>query len=139
MIVSYFEKIIDNDPDDRMPPPLANSLSIDQQELIKKWISQGAKNNSCNSGCDTTNVTFSNTVWPTINASCVGCHSGANPGGNISITDYNSLVATVSDGSLIGVIDHEPDYSPMPKNGSKLSDCKIAEIKIWIKNGTPNN
>ena len=134
-----YEKIMDNDPEEMMPPPPNNSLTTDQKNMIKKWIEQGAKNNSCDSGCDTLNVTFSTSVWPTLSTNCVGCHSGANPDGNIVITDYNSIVTLANTGSLLGVINHEGNYSPMPKNGQKLSDCKIAEIKIWIEDGTPNN
>ncbi len=134
-----YEKIIDNDPEEMMPPPPNNPLTTDQQNMIKKWIEQGAKNNSCDSGCDTLNVTFSSSVWPTLSTNCVGCHSGTDPSGNVIITDYNSVVALANNGSLLGVIKHEGNYSPMPKNGQKLSDCKIAEFKIWIEDGTPNN
>ncbi len=134
-----YEKIMENDPEERMPPPPNNSLTADQRNMIKKWIEQGAKNNSCDSGCDTLNVTFSTSVWPTLSTNCVGCHSGAEPSGNITITDYNSVVALANNGSLLSVIKHEGNYSPMPKNGQKLSDCKVAEIKIWIEDGTPNN
>lgn len=134
-----YEKIMETDPEERMPPSPNNPLTSEQKNIIKKWIEQGAKNNSCDSGCDTLNVTFSTSVWPTLNSNCVGCHSGANPGGNVLITDYNSVVAIANNGSLMGAINHELNYSPMPKNGAKLSDCSIAEIKIWIEDGTPNN
>ncbi len=79
-----YEKIIDTDPDDRMPPPPANPLTIEQKNNIKKWIEQGAKNNYCDEDCDTTNVTFSGTIWPVIELNCFGCHSGPEPSGNIS-------------------------------------------------------
>lgn len=134
-----YEVLTETDPDKRMPPPPANQLSATQKNIIKKWIEQGAKNNSCESGCDTLNVTFSGSVWPTLQTNCVGCHSGGNPGGNIVITDYNSVVILAENGSLMGAINHEPNFSPMPKNGVKLSDCNIAEIKIWIEDGTPEN
>ncbi len=134
-----YEKIMESDPEERMPPPPSSSLTADQKNLIKKWIEQGAKNNSCDSGCDTLNVTFSSSIWPTLNTNCVGCHSETNPGGNVVITDYNSVVTIADNGSLMGAINHEANYSPMPKNGQKLSDCKITEIKIWIEDGTPNN
>lgn len=134
-----FEKITENDPEDRMPPIPADPLSADKIAIIKKWIEQGALNNSCESGCDTTNVTFNNTIWPTIETNCTGCHSGANAGAGIFLTNYNEIVAIANTGQLIGAISHADGFSPMPQNANILSDCKIREIEIWIENGTPNN
>ena len=122
-----------------MPPIPANPLSSEQIAVIKKWIEQGALNNSCEEGCDTTNVTFSNNVWPTIETNCTGCHSGANAGAGINLTNYNDIVAIANTGQLLGVINHSAGYSPMPQNGDKLSDCTIREIEIWIENGKPND
>jgi cytochrome c len=134
-----YEKITDNDPEERMPPTTENQLTPEQKELIKRWIEQGAKNNYCSSGCDTLNVTYSESIWPTLQTTCFGCHNGENPGGGITITNYNNIVEIAENGLLMGAISHETNYSPMPKNGQKLSDCKITEIKIWIEDGTTNN
>ena len=133
------EKITDSDPDDRMPPPPADPMTTEQINKIKKWIAQGALNNSCDDECDTTNVTFSESIWPTIQTNCVGCHSGQNPAGNILLTDYASIVTQANNGKLLGTVSHEAGYLPMPKNAPKLDDCKIDQINIWIENGTPNN
>ncbi|MBT3174502.1 MAG: hypothetical protein HN336_06610 [Lentimicrobiaceae bacterium] len=89
--------------------------------------------------CDTTNVTFSNDVMPVISASCTGCHSGSAPAGNIRLSNYDEIVSVANNGSLMGTIKHESGWSPMPKNGNKLSDCKIQKIDRWILDGTPNN
>lgn len=135
-----YEVITESDPDKIMPPPPNNSLNASQIELIYTWIQQGALNNYCEQeDCDTVNVTFSSTVLPIIQNSCTGCHSGANPDGGIRLENYSDIVAVASSGSLIGVITHAAGYSPMPKNGSKLSDCKIAQIQKWIEDGTPEN
>jgi len=134
-----FEKIIDNDPEERMPPPPSNQLTTEQQDMIKKWIEQGARNTYCDSDCDTNNVTFSASVWPMININCTGCHNGSSAGGGVQITNYNDVVAIADNGSLLGTISHSSGYNPMPKNGNKLSDCKIDVVRIWIDNGTPNN
>jgi len=125
--------------DDIMPPPPNQPFSTNQKQIVYDWILQGALNNSCNGGCDTTNVTFSGTVWPLMQTWCTGCHSGGNAGGSIHIENYNNLVAIANNGKLIGTITHSAGYSPMPKNNDKLSDCQIAEIRIWIEAGTPNN
>ncbi len=134
-----FEKITEDDPEDRMPPQPADPLSDEQIEIIRKWIQQGAKNNSCESDCDTTNVTFNSTVLSTINTNCKGCHSGVSPEAGISLTNYNEIVAIANTGQLLGAIKHEPGFSAMPKNANRLAECKIREIEIWIENGTPND
>ncbi len=134
-----YEKIIDDDPEERMPPLPKDALTPEQQDIIQIWIEQGAKNNSCDSDCDTLNVTFSGTVWPTLEKNCKGCHSGENPEGEIPITNYNDIVLLANNGSLLGAISHDLGYVPMPENGQKLIECKITEIKIWIANGAQDD
>jgi mono/diheme cytochrome c family protein len=134
-----FKVITDDDPDDRMPPPPKTPLNADQISKIRTWISQGAKDNYCDESCDTTNVTFSGTVWPILETSCVGCHSGPAPQGGINLSNYTNVVEVANTGKLYGAISHSQGYSPMPKNLPKLSDCKIEQVKIWIDDGTPNN
>ena len=94
--------------------------------------------------CDTSNVTFSGTVFPIIQSNCFGCHSGAAPQGNVLLEDYNSISAagqipSGQYGSIYGAISHASGNSPMPKNGTKLTDCNIQKIKKWIDEGTPDN
>jgi len=134
-----FEKITETDPDKKMPPPPEDPLLSEQISLIKKWIEQGALNNSCDEDCDTTNVTFSGTIWPLIELNCFGCHSGPQPSGGITLVDYNSVVVQANKGKLFSAVNHDIGFEPMPKNAPKLSDCKIDQIKIWIEDGTPNN
>ncbi|HEY0042025.1 MAG TPA: c-type cytochrome domain-containing protein [Flavisolibacter sp.] len=135
-----WEKINENDPSKRMPPPPRNPLSQAQKDIIRNWIMQGAKNNSCvASACDTTTVTFNSTIKTIINNKCVGCHSGNPPQGGINLTTHAGVKAKVSDGRLWGAINHFPGFSPMPKGGTKLSDCEIRQFKKWIDAGSPNN
>ena len=89
--------------------------------------------------CDTTNVSYSEDVWPIINANCTSCHSGGAPGGNVSLEDYDDIVRAAENGSLLGTIKHEDGWSPMPKGGGQLNDCDIATIESWVNDGTPNN
>lgn len=89
--------------------------------------------------CDTTNVTYSNDVWPVINGNCTSCHSGSAPQGNVSLENYDDIVVAANNGSLLGVIMHEDGWSPMPKGGLKLPDCDITKIEIWVDDGTPDN
>ncbi len=131
--------------EERMPPPPNNPLENAQIQLIRKWISQGAKNLFCDEMCDSTNVTFSGTIWPgIINNYCLGCHSGANAGGGVHLENYSQVAAAANipvgqPGSLWGAVSHANGNSPMPKNSNQLSDCKLTQISKWIANGTPNN
>lgn len=133
-----YEAITDDDPEDRMPPLPMQSLSPQQIEIIRKWIAQGAKNNRCDSDCDTSQFTFAATIQPIINNNCKGCHSGTAPAGNVLLDNYDNIRNVAVSGKLYGSVAHLPDYAPMPQGG-KLSDCNITQIKKWIENGSQNN
>ena len=135
-----YEVLVEIDPDKRMPPPPNQPLNSEQITSVFKWIEQGALNNYCDEiECDTVNVSFSENVWPIIQGSCFGCHSGSTPQGGISLEGYDNVVAVANTGRLMGAIRHESGFSPMPQNGAQLSDCKITQIQKWIDDGTPNN
>ena len=131
----FFETLTD-DGDDLMPPPPYDPLSSEQIQLIRTWIEQGAKNNACIDGCDTTSVTFSGQVWPMMEAYCTGCHSASAPGGGIVIASYSDMVALAENGSLMGSIRWEAGYAKMPTN-QMLSECNINVLQTWIDNGFP--
>lgn len=123
-----------------MPPSPYERLSTNKITTIAQWIELGAKNDTCTTTttCDTTGVTFSQSVLPIFDAYCNGCHSGASPSGEINLTSYAQVV-TVNTDRLLGSINHASNYSPMPQNTDKLSDCNIALIAKWIADGSPNN
>ena|ERR1700712_2806102 len=89
--------------------------------------------------CDTAIVTYSGSVNPIITANCTGCHSGANAPLNIKLDIYQGVSVQALNGRILGAITQSPGFSPMPKNGTKLSDCNIAKIKKWIEAGAPDN
>ncbi|RLD54415.1 MAG: hypothetical protein DRI97_11570 [Bacteroidetes bacterium] len=131
----FFETLTD-DGDDLMPPPPYDPLSSEQIQMIRTWIVQGAKNNSCIDGCDTTNVTFAAQIWPMMEAYCTGCHSASAPGGGIVIADYTDMVSLAENGSLMGSIRWEAGYAKMPTN-QMLSECNINVLQKWIDDGFP--
>jgi len=131
----FFETLTD-DEDDLMPPPPLNPLNTEQVQLIRTWIAQGAENNACNDGCDTTNVSFAGQVWPMMESYCVGCHAASAPGGGIIIAGYTDMVSLAENGSLMGSIRWESGYAKMPTN-QQLSECNITLLQKWIDEGYP--
>ncbi|MBN1987718.1 MAG: hypothetical protein JW761_15505 [Prolixibacteraceae bacterium] len=92
--------------------------------------------------CDTSNVTYAQTVKPILTASCYSCHSVSNAnsfGSGINLETYSELMIQINNGRLVGAISHSPGYTPMPQVGAKLDDCSIEKIKAWINEGAANN
>jgi len=95
---------------------------------------------SLSSSCDTNNITFSGVISAILTDNCLSCHSNAaasSAGNNIRLQDYADVKAKTT--AISGSIKHTGGYSPMPKNGGKLSDCEITQFDIWINNGAPDN
>lgn len=89
--------------------------------------------------CDTTNVTFKNTVQPILANNCVTCHNSSFTQGGVNLDSYTNVAIWAKNGKLYGSIAHNGTASPMPQGGSKLDDCTIQKVKKWVDNGYPNN
>ncbi len=122
----------------KMPPSSSPPLTTAEIDSIGKWISYGALNETCGEICDTINpVTFSGTIFPIIQTSCLGCHSGTAPSGNVLLASYNNIAALAANGSLINSL--KGTGVPQMPLGSTFSACRIRQFDIWIKNGYLNN
>jgi len=111
------------------------TLDTTSLNKIYKWISQGAVNSICNT-CDTVNVKYSTHIKPIIQQNCIGCH---NTSGTL-LNTYDQVKAKVTDGKLYGTINWLTGFQKMPQNStSKLADCKLRAIQMWIDAGALNN
>lgn len=135
---SLVSVIISNDPGKVMPPPPMAKLSTSQIDAIKKWINQGAKNNSCN-GCDTASFTYNAVVKVVMTNKCVGCHNAASPGGGIDLSTHAGVKAVALNGKLMGSVNMKAGFVAMPLGGSKLPDCEIKQLQKWVDAGALNN
>ncbi|MFT3844667.1 MAG: hypothetical protein QM725_06420 [Lacibacter sp.] len=123
---------------ERMPPPPMAAWTSDQVAKLAKWINQGAANNVCDK-CDTTDYKYSTAIKTIMQNKCQGCHNPALLGGNIDLSTYTGVKASIANGKLYGSITWASGFSGMPKGGVKMPDCQIVQIKKWIDAGSPNN
>lgn len=90
--------------------------------------------------CDTTLVSYSRDIVGILSANCYRCHGGsATLGSGIVLDTYNGISTQAKFGALLQVVEHVPGFPFMPKDANKLSNCNIATIRTWIRNGAPNN
>jgi hypothetical protein len=90
--------------------------------------------------CNTANVTYSTTITGIINAyNCLSCHGGTAPSAGFSLEGYNNVKAKVTDGRLLGAINHSTGFAAMPQNAPKMSQCDINKVKAWVDAGALNN
>lgn len=128
--------------EDLMPPNPYNPLTTEQIALIETWIQQGAGYNidcGTNIPCDTTNVTYSLTIRPIIDNHCIGCHATTGTGGGILLNTWGQVADQALNGNLLCSVYQEGGCVPMPQGASKLSDCDLTKITIWVNAGAPNN
>lgn len=90
--------------------------------------------------CDTTNVTYSQTIAPIMASNCNNCHNNSNNNGGVKTDTWDQLSIVAKDGRLSNAINWTYGGSKnMPSGGSKLSDCDLAKISAWINAGAPDN
>lgn len=109
------------------------SCYVDKEEILYPSSFE------CNS---TTTTSYSEDIAPILDVNCYSCHREnvyQTLGSGINLSDYNVVASKATDGSLLGSVSHESDYTAMPLNGEKLSDCKIELIQKWINDGAQNN
>lgn len=91
--------------------------------------------------CDTINLSFAGDIMPILQQNCAlsGCHDAATNSGGYTYESYAGFMEPINNGRLLGAINRQQGFVPMPKNAPKLSDCDIARITHWIEIGAPDN
>jgi hypothetical protein len=90
--------------------------------------------------CDTTSVSFSSDIVPILTNNCYGCHSNLNApsfGGGLRLEDHQDVASNSE--RIIGAVNHNEGFLPMPKGGTKLDPCPINLIEAWASAGAPDN
>jgi len=89
--------------------------------------------------CETANMSYQLDIAPIIELSCFPCHRNDVADGSVRLGSYNEVKVWVDNGALVGAINHQSGFAPMPKVGGKLSECTISKIESWIDAGAPDN
>ena len=91
--------------------------------------------------CNTTNMSYSQNITNIFqNNSCMNCHGNpTSNGAPFSLVTYADVKAQVDAGRLLGAINHQVGFAPMPKDAPKLSQCDINKVTSWVLSGAPNN
>jgi hypothetical protein len=87
----------------------------------------------------TSNISFSKDVNPILVSRCNSCHATAVFFGNIATETYDQIKVLADNGKLIGSIQQDSGFKPMPQGSAKLSDAQITLINTWITEGAKNN
>lgn len=132
-----YQKLVESNPNDIMPPPPNAPLPQEQIDSIYNWILYGAIDEYCGIYCDTSNISYSGIIEPIINISCKSCHSGTNPKGGVSLNNYTNVASLAASGFLMNVL--LGNEAPLMPQGGALPDCKIGQIEIWVNKGFPND
>ena len=90
--------------------------------------------------CETTGLTYTNDIAAIINGSCAvaGCHNTGTTS-TFPMGTFAETSVAVGFGRIIGSINHEMDFLPMPypEGAEKLEQCTIDKITAWINDGAP--
>lgn len=85
--------------------------------------------------CETEGLTYNNDIKSILSgctaSSCHGSDSGR------SMANFDDAKAYAGQGRILGALRHSAGFSPMPKNGSKLDDCRISQVAAWVADGFP--
>lgn len=93
--------------------------------------------------CDSSTAKFSTFVSPLIVSKCAtsGCHNATTAAAGVNLDGYTNIknYLTRSSSVFFGSIKRTSGFSPMPQGGSKLADCDITKLQLWVNAGLLNN
>lgn len=82
-------------------------------------------------GCNLLAISYDSIILPILEENCVACHNSNSAAAGYDYSDYDMVLFSVGDGSLMGTIENESGFSPMPP-GNLLDSCAVEKIRTWI-------
>ena len=90
----------------------------------------------------TDSISFELHILPILETNCFGCHNEANAnskGSGYEFDTYTEISNFTKNGLILPQVKHESGATPMPYNKTKLDECSINTLQIWIEQGSLNN
>ena len=144
----YTLTILPPDDDDVMPPK-GKVLSLEQTEVLKQWIENGADWPVATELAQTPRIDFVEDIQPILEFNCVSCHRDDHKDGEFSLTSKQAAFSESDSGYSIIRFDPEEsllytlttldpdddDIMPPAKKGSPLVSEDTAKLRAWIQQG----
>lgn len=89
--------------------------------------------------CDNSVVSYNGRIKAIMDTHCTSCHGGGSASANIFTDTYQNTKTADINGLLNCTIAQGSGCSPMPKGGTKLSQCDIDACAQWAAAGYPEN
>ena len=148
--------------DDLFMPPKGGPLDTEQIDIIKRWISEGAKPSSSPVSATVGGipaadepVSFTNHILPLFEERCMECHTAPyvknsrtiKPRAGLRLDTYEWVLKGNLDGAIVSPGNHvestlfqvitldEDDPEIMPPKGDPLTEEQITMVKRWILEG----
>ena len=91
--------------------------------------------------CSSPDITYTEGASAIINTSCAAtpaCH-GNGTTATFPMSNYDQALAATSFGRIIGSINHQEGFRPMPfpEGSLMLEECEIDKLTAWINAGAP--
>lgn len=127
-------------------PEEGNPLPPPEIDLLRRWISEGAKDDSPVFSTEAI-MFFEKEIRPILAGRCFKCHAGEQPEHGLRLTSRYGILAGGLRGPaavpgkpqpslLVQAIRHDGDLK-MPRNGDRLSGVQVAAFEKWIEMGLP--
>ena len=89
--------------------------------------------------CTGTAPTYTSDIKAILDASCAksGCHDPITKQNGYDFSTYATAEPISQMDVFLGAVQHKDGYTPMPKDGGKLSSDKIKLLTCWVQNGSP--
>ncbi len=145
----YTSTVLAADHDDIMPPSKEPPLTKSQTEILKAWITAGAKWPAGLVLGVVPRIQFVRDIQPIFEQNCLSCHGAEKPKGGLvmstladcekggdsgtSLVSFDAGKSTIYTRTILP--DDDDELMPPKKKGGPLAKPEIEKLQLWINQG----